>query len=121
MQCFDFFGPESAERLQQLVAAGQALGEFGGFAALAQQLKEMSVEYDGLIAEIAAEPESDIDSVKIWLTGAVRDIKKNLLMKEIDQLVSTGLPTDADRNRYRELIAIQNQLTVEEIADKVPR
>jgi DNA primase len=121
LQCFDFFGPESAERLRQLVAAGQALGEFGGFAALAQQLKEMSVEYDGLIAEIAAEPESDIDSVKIWLTGAVRDIKKNLLIKEIDQLVSTGLPTDAERNRYRELIAIQNQLTVEEIADKVPR
>ncbi|MDB5962024.1 MAG: primase [Massilia sp.] len=121
LQSFDFFGPESAERLRQLVAAGQALGEFGGFAALAQQLKEASVEYDSLIAEIAAEPESDFDSVKMWLSGAVRDIKKNLLKQEIDQLVSSGLPSDDSRNRYRELIAIQNQLMVEEIADKVPR
>ena len=55
LQCFDFFGPESAERLRQLVADGQALGEFGGFAALAQHLKETGVEYDSLIAEIAAE------------------------------------------------------------------
>ena len=121
LQSFDFFGPESAERLRQLVAAGQALGEFGGFAALAQQLKEMSVEYDGLIAEIAAEPESDIDSVKLWLTGAVRDIKKNLLKKEIDQLVASGLPSEESRQRYYQLIAVQNQLTVEEAADRVPR
>lgn len=121
LQCFDFFGPESAERLRQLVAAGQALGEFGGFAALAQQLKEAGVEYDSLIAEIAAEPESDFDSVKAWLNGAVRDLKKNLLKQEIDQLVSSGLPSDESRTRYRELIAIQNQLMVEEIADKVPK
>ncbi|WP_426110425.1 DNA primase [Massilia sp. PWRC2] len=121
LQCFDFFGPESAERLRQLVAAGQALGEFGGFAALAQQLKEVSVEYDGLIAEIAAEGESDLDSDKMWLTGAVRDIKKNQLKKEIDQLMSSGLPSDESRKRYYELIAIQNQLTVEEAADRVPR
>lgn len=121
LQCFDFFGPESAERLRQLVADGQALGEFGGFAALAQHLKETGVEYDSLIAEIAAEPESDIDSVKMWLNGAVRDIKKNLINQEMSQLVSSGLPSDQIVIRYRELTAIQNQLMAEEIADKVPR
>ncbi len=121
LQSFDFFGPESAERLRQLVAAAQALGEHGGFAALAQQLKEMSVEYDGLIAEIAAEPESDFDSVKLWLAGAVRQIKKDTLKQELDQLFSSGLTSDQMGIRYREITAIQNQLALEDEADRTPR
>jgi DNA primase len=121
LQCFAFFGPESAERLRQLVAAAQALGEHGGFAALAQQLKETSVEYDGLIAEIAAEPESDFDSVKLWLAGAVRQIKKDTLKQELDQLFSSGLTSDQMGIRYREITAIQNQLALEDEADRTPR
>jgi DNA primase len=121
LQSFDFFGPESAERLRQLVAAAQALGEFGSFAALSQHLKEMSVEYDGLIAQIAAEPESDVESVKLWLAGAVRQIKKDSLKQELNQLFSSGLTSDQISTRYREITAIQNQLALEDEADRTPR
>ncbi|MGZ8357466.1 MAG: DNA primase, partial [Telluria sp.] len=46
LQAFSFFGPESAERMLQLVAAAQALGANGGFAALSQHLKEQGSDYD---------------------------------------------------------------------------
>src|SRR6202008_967829 len=72
LRAFDFFGPESSDRLAQLVAVAQALGEHGGFAALAQHLKQNGPEYDGLIGEIVAEPESDIETDRVWLLAPVR-------------------------------------------------
>jgi DNA primase len=121
LQSFDFFGPESAERLRQLVAAGQALGPNGGFAALSQHLKEAGVEYDALIAEIASEPESDLDSVKLWLVATVRQLKFDALKQELNQLFSSGLTSDQMGVRYREITAIQNQLKLEEEAEKAAR
>jgi DNA primase len=121
LQSFDFFGAESAERLRQLVAAGQALGPNGGFAALSQHLKETSVEYDGLIAEIASEPESEFDSVKLWLSGAVRQIKMDALKQELSQLFSSGLTSDQMGLRYREITALQDQLMREGAAEMTPR
>jgi DNA primase len=118
---FNYFGTEAAERLVQLVAAGQALGPNGGFAALAQHLKETSPEYDDLIAEIAAEPESDFDSVKLWLSGAVRQIKQDALKQELSQLFSSGLTSDQMGIRYREITAEQDRLRAEDDADKTPR
>jgi DNA primase len=121
LQCFDFFGAESAERLRQLVASGQALGPNGGFAALSQHLKEASVEYDTLIAEIASEPESDIDNVKLWLSGAVRQIKRDTLKQELSQLFSAGLTSDEMGLRYREITALQDQLLREDAAEMTQR
>jgi DNA primase len=121
LQAFDHFGPDSAERLRQLVASGQALGPNGGFAALSQHLKEASVEYDGLIAEIASEPESDFDSVKMWLAGAVRQIKMDALKLELSQLFSSGLTSDQVGVRYREITAMQEQLMRESAADMPQR
>jgi DNA primase len=121
LQCFDHFGPESAERLRQLVATGQALGPHGGFAAMSQHLKETSVEYDSLIAEIASEPESDFDAVKMWLSDAVREIKKEALKQELNQLFSSGLTSDQIGVRYREITGMQNQLKLEEDAVKASR
>jgi DNA primase len=121
LQCFDHFGADSAERLRQLVAAGQALGPNGGFAAMSQHLKEGSVEYDSIIAEIASEPESDFDAVKLWMVGAVREIKKQALKQELSQLFSSGLTSDQMGVRYREITGIQNQLKLEEEAEKAAR
>jgi DNA primase len=121
LQAFDHFGLESAERLRQLVAAGQALGPGGGFAALSQHLKEGGVEYDGLIAEIASEPESDLDSVKAWLVATVRQLKLDALKLELSQLFSSGLTADQMGVRYREITSIQNQLSLEEAAEKAAR
>jgi DNA primase len=121
LEAFAFFGPESAERLAQLIAAGQALGPNGGFAALSQQLKDTSGEYDSLIAEIASEPESDLDAVKLWLSGAVRQIKMDALKQELSQLFSSGLTSDQIGIRYREITALQEQLRLEQATEMTPR
>ncbi len=118
---FDHFGPESADRLVQLVATGQALGQHGSFAAMSQTLREASQEFDGIIAEIAKEPESDIDAVRAWLFGAVRQIKMDALKVAIDQLFSAGLPPDEMGQRYRELTAQQDALMREAQAEMTPR
>ncbi|NHZ66832.1 DNA primase [Massilia genomosp. 1] len=113
LAAFKHFGPDAAERLLYLVACGQALGPNGSFAALSQHLKDSSNDYDGLIAEIASEPESDIDSVKLWLVGAVRQIKLAALKQELTQLFSAGLTSDQVGVRYREITAEQKRLEAE--------
>jgi DNA primase len=118
---FDYFGPESADRLVQLVATGQALGEQGSFAAMSQTLRETSPEFDDIIAEIAKEPESEIDAVKAWLLGAVRQIKMDALKVAIDGLFAAGLPPDELGQRYRELTAQQDQLVRESQAEMPQR
>jgi len=120
-QSFDYFGPESADSLRHLVGMAQALGEYGTFAALSQQLKEVTAEYDSLIAEIAAEPESDIDADRIWLLSAVRQIKMDALKQELNQLFSSGLTPDQVSTRYREITAQQDLLAREAAADMAPR
>jgi DNA primase len=118
---FDFFGPESAERLVQLVATGQALGAGGSFAAMSQSLHETSQEFDDIIAEIAKEPESDVEAVRAWLFGAVRQIKMDALKVAIDQLFAAGLPPDELGSRYRELTAQQDSLVRESQAELTQR
>ena len=121
LQSFSHFGEEPAERLVQLVAAAQALGPNGGFAALSQHLKDQGPEYDDIIAEIASEPESDFDSVKMWLAGAVRQIKMDALKHELNQLFSSGLTSDQVGIRYREITAMQDQLLRETQAELAAR
>jgi DNA primase len=121
LAAFAHFGEEEAERLCHLVTTAQSLGPNGTFAALSEQLKEVTTEYDQLIAEIAAEPESDIDADRIWLTSAVRQIKMETLKKELNQLFSSGLTPDQVSARYREITAQQNLLAREAEADMAPR
>lgn len=120
-QSFDYFGQEAADSLRHLVGMAQALGEYGTFAALSQQLKEVTAEYDSLIAEIAAEPESDVEADRIWLRSAVVQIKKDALKQELNQLFSSGLTPDQVSARYREITAQQDLLDREAAADMSPR
>ena len=117
LRAFDHFGGEAGERLRQLVEMAQALGPNGTFAALSQQLKESTSEYDKLIAEIASEPESDIDQDRVWITSAVRQIKMDVLKQELNQLFSSGLTPDQVSARYREITAQQDLLTKEAAND----
>ncbi|MES2743202.1 MAG: DNA primase [Pseudomonadota bacterium] len=118
---FQLFGTEAAERLGQLVAACQALGEHGSFAALAQHLKEQGPEYDAIIGAIAADPESDLDSVRLWLVGAVRQIKLDAIKQELSQLFAAGLSSDEVRPRYLELTSKQDQLMRDGEAERAAR
>ena len=117
LAAFANFGEESAERLYQLIAAAIALGPQGSFAALAQHLKEQGSEYAGIISEIAAEPESDFDAIKTYLSSAIRQIKTDALKAELAQLFASGLSSSEIGVRYREITAMQDQLLREAEAE----
>ena len=121
LDAFSHFGVESAQRLRQLVAAGQALGPYGGFAALAEQLKSLGVEYDGIIGEIASEPASEIDAARQWMAGAVRQLRLDALKRELNELLSAGLTSDQFGVRYRDITAQQDHLMREAQAELVQR
>lgn len=121
LTAFDYFGEESSERLRHLVETAQALGEHGTFAALSQQLREVTNEYDAMIAEIAAEPENEVDGDRIVLLSSVRQIKVDCLKQELNQLFSSGLTPDQVSARYREIVAQQDLLAREAAAEMAPR
>jgi DNA primase len=121
MAAFSYFGAEPAERLRQLVAAAQSLGPQGGFAAFAQHLKSQSEEYDAIIGEIVKEPESDYDAVRLFLKGAIRQIKMDALKLELSNLFAAGLSSDQIGVRYRELTSQQDQLLREAAAELANR
>ncbi|WP_313168259.1 DNA primase [Massilia oculi] len=121
LTAFDYFGEESSERLRHLVETAQALGEHGTFAALSQQLREVTNEYDAMIAEIAAEPENEVDGDRIVLLSSVRQIKMDCLKQELNQLFSSGLTPDQVSARYREIVAQQDLLAREAAAEMAPR
>ncbi|MEW7849660.1 DNA primase [Massilia aurea] len=118
---FDYFGEEGADRLRHLIETAQALGPHGTFAALSQQLHEVTNEYDGMIAEIAAEPENEVDGDRIVLLSAVRQIKMDSLREELNQLFSAGLTPDQVSTRYREITAQLDLLEREATAAMAPR
>ena len=102
--------PDNAAMLMQLIETCQALGEQANFAALAEQLRAQSSDFDQLIAEIAADSESDAETARLELAGAVRQTRMQVLKAELERLATTGLATDEARARYRELMQKQEQL-----------
>ena len=121
LAAFQLFGAEPGERLAQLVAAAQALGPNGGFAAFAQHLKSQGDEYDGIISDIVKDAESDFDAVRLFLRGAIRQVKNDALKQELSQLFAAGLSSDEIGVRYRELTAQQDQLLREAQAELANR
>lgn len=102
--------PDHADLLRQLIDACRALGEQASFATLAEQLRSLGPDFDPLIAEIAADSESDRDAARLELAGAVRQTRMKLLKAELDRLAATGLGTEEARQRYRDLMLQQEQL-----------
>jgi DNA primase len=102
--------PDNAAMLMQLIEACEALGPQANFAALAEQLRTQSSDFDALIAEIAADSESELDTARLELAGAVRQTKMQVLKAELERLAATGLATEEARARYRELMQKQEQL-----------
>jgi DNA primase len=102
--------PDNAELLEALVQACHALGQGATFAALAERLRAAGTEFDALIAESAAESESDLDAARLELAGAVRQTRLQVVKGEMDRLAAAGLVTEEARTRYRELMQVQEQL-----------
>ena len=102
--------PEHADMLAQLVDAGQAMGAQANFAALAETLRASGADFDALIAEVAADTESDVDAARLELAGALRQMRMKALKAELERLVADGLRDEEARTRYRQLTAQQDQL-----------
>lgn len=102
--------PDNAAMLTQLIDACLSLGEQANFAALVEQLRLLNPDFGPLIAEIAAETESEREVARLELAGAVRQTKMQVLKAELERLATTGLATEESRMRYRELTQQQEQL-----------
>ncbi len=113
--------PDNAAMLKQLVDACLALGPQANFAALAEQLRAINNDFAPLIAEIAADTESDPETARLELAGAVRQTKMQVLKAEMDRLAVTGLATEEARTRYRELMQQQEQLRQQAAVEGLPR
>ena len=86
------------------------MGAQANFAALAEMLRATGSDFDPMIAEIAAEPESEIDAARLELAGAIMQTKMKLLKAELKQLFASGLSPEKARVRYDELMLQQEQL-----------
>lgn len=113
--------PDGAAMLRQLIDAGKSMGSSASFAALAERLKPESEDFDALIAEVAADSETDIETARLELAGAVRQTRLRQLKSELDALAATGLVSSLERERYRALMICQDQLRQEALAEIAQR
>ena len=102
--------PDHADMLAQLVTMCRDMGANASFAVLAESLREVSDDFDSMIAEIAADTESEIDVVRLEFRGAVRQVRLQAIKSEMEQVASGGLSDDVSKNRYRELMLLQDQI-----------
>lgn len=105
--------PDGAEMLMQLVGIAKEMGENARFAALAERLRAVSSDFDGLIAEVAGQTDADAELVRLELLGAIRQIRSQALRYEAERLVSSGLRTEVEKARWREIMHLQEELRKE--------
>lgn len=105
--------PDEVDMFSQLVSVATEMGTQANFAALAEHLRATSADFDGLIAEIAAESESEFDTERLAFTGAIRKIKIQALKSELEQLSSVAKLSSEQIARYQEVSAQLKQLDLE--------
>jgi DNA primase len=102
--------PDHADMFMQLFNVARSLGPQANFASLAEALRVQSADFEPLISEVASESESELETVRLELAGAVRQTRLKLLKSEVDELVTSGLNNENARQRYRELMLQQETL-----------
>lgn len=103
LQAIASTAPDGAQMLGHLVGVAQGMGEQVSFASLVEHLREAGPEFDSMIAEIAAESESEFDVVRAEMAGAIRQSKIRAIEEETRVLIASGLKTEEERSRYREI------------------
>lgn len=101
---------DQASMLSKLVEMCLAMGQQASFAALAEFLRAEGPDFEGLIAEIASETDSELEGSRGELQGAIRQVKMRVVEDEMERLVATGLREDVQRARYRELMELRGRL-----------
>ena len=102
--------PDQAQMVTQLVEISRGMGDQASFASLVEHLRDVGPDFDALIAEIAAETESEFDVVRLEMAGAIRQAKMRQVEVEMKQLSDAGLKEDVARQRYRELMQLKEHL-----------
>lgn len=95
--------PDEGATLRAVVQAAAGLPADASFAVLSEALRAQGVELGALIAEIAAEPAFEPELARRELKGAIRQTRMKSLRSELERLVATGLGSDPDKARYREI------------------
>lgn len=112
---------DHADMFVQLVTVCREMGPNANFAVLAESLQEISSDFETLIADIAADSDTDPDACRLELRGAVRQVRQQAIKAEIEQVIAGGLADEHSRNRYRELMMLQEQLRQQAGAEAVRR
>lgn len=102
--------PDGGETLSIVVQAARGTQGEASFASLAEALRGQGEELDRLLGEVATETPSELKLARGELLGAVRQTRIKALKAELDQLASKGLPDDASKIRYREIVAELDRL-----------
>lgn len=118
VQALSHFAPDGGAMLEELVSQCVQAGS-GGFAAISELLRQGGSDFDSLIAEVAAETESETELLRMELRGAVRQSRLRLCNSEIEQLVAGGLRSEEEKNRYRDLMRLQTQLKQAEAGPRI--
>jgi DNA primase len=95
--------PDGAQMLRQLVSAAQAMDANAQFAALSDQLRHLTSDFDELIKEIAGQSETEIELCAQELNWAIRSMKIQQIKAEQVRLINQGLQVEADKLRFYEL------------------
>ena len=114
------FVPDNSAMLLQLVDAARQMGERANFAMLSEHLRQTGADFEGMIGEIAASPESDLEVVRLELAGAVRQTKMKMVSDALKQLADSGFKHKDDALLYRELTLKKDQLR-REAEDEITR
>lgn len=113
--------PDGADMLRSLVVAGQSMGENAQFAALAEHLRAGGADFDALIAEVAEQTETEAEIARLELSGALRQMRMQVLRAEMEGLAARGLGNPEDVARYREIMLLQEELRKQAIAEAALR
>ena len=103
LKAISWSAPDGGIIFRQLVAAAGSLSGEISFAALVEVLREHGADFESLVAEIAADPESDAELARKELAGAVRQTTMRMLKAEQEQLAAQGMAEESARARYREI------------------
>jgi DNA primase len=111
--------PDEGVTLRAVVQAAAGLPAGASLGVLSEALRAQGVELGSLIAEIAAEPMSEPDLARKELSGAIRQTRMKSLRAELERLAATGLGSDTEKARYREISVELEKLRA--VADKEGR
>jgi DNA primase len=111
--------PDAGVTLRAVVQAAAGLPAGASLGVLSEALRAQGVELGSLIAEIAAEPMSEPDLARKELSGAIRQTRMKSLRAELERLAATGLGSDTEKVRYREISVELEKLRA--VADKEGR